>query len=175
MWDRFKKVHPFWWFAIFFVAVNVLWLGPMLLGGRTLTAGIEAPPFELARVEGGDTIDLADLEGSTVLLVFWATWCDSCVAEIPVLTRIHEKYENRSVRVVGMNLEPESRGAVRGFLKARAVPYPNVMVDPVTANAYKVKILPTIYLVNREGEVCRGFTGTVGEGRLTRALEDCMK
>ncbi len=164
-----------WWLAIFLIAINVLWLGPTFLGRGALEEGEQAPAFALPRVDDPEAVvSLGSLEGSTVLLVFWATWCDSCVAEIPVIARIERKYRDKGLAVVGMNLEPESRASVAAFLRARGVKYANVSVDDATSSLYRVNLLPALYLVDGKGRICRGFTGRVGPRRLESAVEKCI-
>lgn len=175
MLDKLKRIHPLWWFVAFFVFVNVLWIGPMYLGGGTLKKGTQAPPFTLAAIGSpGRSVSLEELRGTTTVLVFWATWCDSCVAEIPVIEKLaSQRPGGANIEILGMNLEPEDRPAVERFLSKHPVSYPNVSVDPATAASYKVKILPTIYVLDPQGQVCKSFTGRVGRTRLEKAILGC--
>ena len=175
MWDRLKRIHPIWWLAAFLVLINVLWIGPTFLGHGSLRQGDEAPGFALPRVDDtGEIVSLESLRGSVVLLVFWATWCDSCIAEIPVVGKVARAYGDRGLAVVGMNVAQGSGADVARFLKARGVAYPNVTVDGSTAAQYEVSLLPAIYVVDAGGKVCKAFTGRVGPRRLASAVEKCM-
>ncbi len=82
-----------------------------------LSAGQSAP--ELAfKTLGGETINLRDLQGKTVLLVFWATWCAPCVAEVPRLIEVSEKFRGRNDFVLlGISRDFEE-DSLRSFLKA---------------------------------------------------------
>ena len=131
MLEKLKKVRPFWWFVAFFVIVNALWIAPAFLGGGALKKGTEAPAFSLRPLpDAPEKLSLESLRGSTVLLVFWATWCDACLAEIPVVVDLSRRYADRGLVVVGMNVEPENRAGVERLLSSRPVPYRNVTVDP---------------------------------------------
>jgi cytochrome c biogenesis protein CcmG/thiol:disulfide interchange protein DsbE len=176
MLEKLKKVRPFWWFVALFVIVNAIWIAPTFLGGGTLKKGTPAPAFSLPLVAGSSgQLSLESLRGSTVLLVFWATWCDACLAEIPVVIDISRKYADDGLVVVGMNLEPGNRPAVGRFLESHSIPYRNVSVDGRTAAAYRVGVLPSITLVDREGNVCGGATGRASGFRLARAVERCLE
>jgi thiol-disulfide isomerase/thioredoxin len=176
MLEKLKKVRPFWWFVAFFVVVNALWIAPAFLGGSALKKGTPAPAFSLPLIEdSSEHLSLGSLQGSTVLLMFWATWCDACLAEMPVVAELSKRYADRGLVVVGMNLEPENRPAVGRFLSKSSIPYRNVSVDGRTAAAYRIGVLPAIYLVDREGGVCRGFTGRTSGFRLARAVERCLE
>ncbi len=172
--DRLKRIHPLWWLVVFFLLVNVLWLGPTLFASRTLSAGIEAPDFVLPDVGSGTgEVRLSSLRESTVVLVFWATWCDACLAEMQVIRSLYGSWVKEGVQVIGMNMEPENRAMVSRFLVKHPLPYRNVSVDGTTAAAYQVKILPTIYVIDARGKVCDGITGRVGSGRLKKAVVRC--
>jgi thiol-disulfide isomerase/thioredoxin len=175
MLEKLKKVRPFWWFVAFFIAMNILWIGPSFFGARTLRRGVEAPAFSLPEVrDASRRIALEQLRGRTVLMVFWATWCDACLSELPVIEEIAARYRDRGLVVVGMNVEPGNRAGVQRFLEGRSISYPNVIVDSPTSEAYRVSLLPAIYVVDREGLVCRGFAGRTGKFRLSRAVEKCI-
>lgn len=60
-----------------------------------------APAFSLPDLRGKRTKS-ADLEGSIVILDFWATWCVPCVGEIPAFNQLHEKYSRQRVKVIGL-------------------------------------------------------------------------
>lgn len=175
MWQRLKRVHPFWWFVAFFVLLNVLWLGPTLLGGPGLEKGTRAPAFDLPRVDPGatGTVSLEQLRPSPTVLVFWATWCDSCLAEMRVLRAIRGRWSERELDVLGMNVD-EDRSAARRFLASHPLPYPNVSAGAAAA-AYEVSRLPTVYVLSAGGTVCAGFKGRVGEAPLARAVERCSR
>src|SRR5262249_30706996 len=58
----------------------------------------------------------------TVLINFWATWCQPCQTEIPALNRLQKKYSFTSF--IGINLDSvENRGAIKGFLKKHPIDY----------------------------------------------------
>jgi thiol-disulfide isomerase/thioredoxin len=66
---------------------------------------------------------------STVLIHFWATWCQPCLVEIPVLNRLSEKYHS-GVQFVAVNMDDvENRGAIPGFLKKHPIEYSVVLRD----------------------------------------------
>lgn len=67
--------------------------------------------------------------GHTVLIHFWATWCQPCVAEIPVLNRLNERY-HPDVQFIAINMDDlENRGAIPGFLKNHPIDFSIVLRD----------------------------------------------
>lgn len=57
----------------------------------TAQADLSAIKFKDAK---GKTLSLADLEGKVIFLNFWATWCPPCLAEMPSVNKLYEKYKN---------------------------------------------------------------------------------
>src|SRR5262245_62874799 len=63
-----------------------------------------APTFTLPDLDGKQ-MKSAELKGQVVVLDFWATWCGSCLAELPAFNDLHEKYAGRGVKVVGIAVQ----------------------------------------------------------------------
>src|SRR4051794_24792216 len=90
------------------IALSVLFgfaILPRLLPDTALV-GKAAPDFALDVVgDGADKsrIHLEDLKGQTVLLDFWATWCQPCQVVAPMLDRISRKHQGKGLVVVGVN------------------------------------------------------------------------
>lgn len=142
-------------------------------------AGKDAPQFEL-RTVSGDVVRLSDLRGDVVVLDFWATWCGPCVAAMPAIQRVHEKYSNdrfssdHEVHILGMNTwESGDPGA---FLKQQKITYPTLLGADNVARDYMVSGIPTMVVIGRDGKVSGYHVGfdpnleTVLEKEIDRAL-----
>jgi thiol-disulfide isomerase/thioredoxin len=69
-----------------------------------------------------DEIRSLRTHNSAVCINFWATWCEPCRAEIPILNRLQKKYPK--IEFIGVNVDdPENRGAIPGFLKKYPMDY----------------------------------------------------
>src|SRR5687768_1592433 len=66
-------------------------------------AGKPAPELELPRLSGNGVGSLDDYRGQVVVLNFWASWCEPCREESPLLQRWHERFEGRGATVVGVD------------------------------------------------------------------------
>lgn len=69
-------------------------------------------------------------DGETLLVNLWATWCRPCAREMPELERLH-RTPGRHIRVVGLNVEPDSEAArINSFVERIGVTYPIARIDP---------------------------------------------
>lgn len=128
----------------------------------TVEIGKPAPDFTLG-VLGGDYLTLSDLRGQVVLLNFWATWCEACRDEMPAMQRIYEKYRDRGVTIVGVNLM-ETELAVKGFVDRLGVTFPIVYdLTGAVHDTYLVRPMPTSYFIDRTGVVRFMFIGPMTE------------
>jgi cytochrome c biogenesis protein CcmG/thiol:disulfide interchange protein DsbE len=116
--------------------------------------GGPAPAFSLDRLNGRGKMTLASLRGKTVVLNFWASWCDPCKREAPELEQLWRQYRGKGVVVIGVDSNDASSDA-RRFVAAHAITYP-VVRDPnglVAANRYDIAALPVTYVIDPEGRV----------------------
>jgi len=153
---------------------NAVWAARHMEVLRPVRLGEPAPAFELPRLDGG-VLSLASLRGRVVVLDFWATWCPPCLALMPTLHDLHREWEPRGVSFVGVNSDGGiSVDELKAFMRDHPAPYP-IVIDDGTANAlYKVRALPSLVVIGRDGAVRRTFLGLVGAASLAGALREAV-
>jgi peroxiredoxin len=119
-----------------------------------------APNFALANLTG-KKIALENFRGKAVLIDFWATWCKPCVKSMPALQKLHDKLSPHGFTVLGISIDEEGRKKVEAFIQKHQIAYP-ILLDAETNpawEAYKVKVIPAMFLVDQQGRIVRQWTG----------------
>jgi thiol-disulfide isomerase/thioredoxin len=103
----------------------------------------------------GDLIDLAKYRGRVVLIQYWATWCEPCKRDMPVLKQLAAKYP-RSFTVLGVSLDRSPKD-LAAYLAENRLPWPQIFeeggLDSDPANQLGILTLPTMILVDKQGKV----------------------
>lgn len=123
-----------------------------------------ATDFTLPDLEG-NIISLSQFKANVVLLEFWATWCEPCIAEIPTLNSWQEKYRDRGFKLLAITLESGSARDVEKQVAKRSIGYTVLMGNDAVSNRYNISGFPTRYLITRDGKIHRRFLGIKGDQR----------
>lgn len=120
-------------------------------------------------------LSLADLKGQPVILDFWATWCGPCQMQTPILDRVARRYQDKGLKVVGVNVHDDDPVAARKYAQKKNLSYPIVVDESGLAQRdYAVNNLPSLILVDREGRIVRVSRGLVDEATLDRMVRDIL-
>ena len=122
------------------------------LSASAVTVKDNAPDFTLKSLEGTN-LRLEEYRGQVVLINFWASWCGPCRQEMPLLDRIHQRYQDAGFAVLGVNVEGEA-SAARKITDKTKVTFP-VLIDAgqQVSEEYEVEAMPSTVLVDRDGVV----------------------
>lgn len=112
----------------------------------------DAPDFTLKSLEGGN-LRLEEYRGQVVLINFWASWCGPCRQEMPLLDRLHNRYEDTGFAVLGVNVEGEVAPA-QEIVDRTNVTFPILIDDgQKVSDMYNLQAMPTTVVVDRDGVV----------------------
>ena len=113
--------------------------------------GTKVPDFNVTDNEG-KTISLADLckDKKYILIDFWASWCNPCRKEIPNLKKLYAQYADKGFQIISISIDKKKADWEKA-LKEEQLAWPNFLDNGDVAAAYKVKMIPTMYLIDTNG------------------------
>ena len=130
---------------------------------ESLHIGDTPPQIVLSDLEGKRITVPGDLKGQVVLIRFWSATCPRCTKEmINALETLYQKYREKGLAVVSINVNPLNEVSEK-FRQADKVSFP-VLLDPdlVAAKRYGAKVLPTTFILGRDGVVKEKMLGETG-------------
>lgn len=144
---------------------------------RAPEVGALAPEYSSATL-AGDSIKLSEHQGEVVVLNVWATWCFPCREEIPALQRLHDRYSEEGLRIVGVSVDARGEeAAIRNFIDEFGVTF-DIWYDPAqrVISTFQVIGVPNTYLIDREGIIRWKHIGPVTDDdpQLLSALESAL-
>ncbi|TDM00332.1 MAG: hypothetical protein C4K58_03690 [Flavobacteriaceae bacterium] len=99
----------------------------------------------------GKQVDLNQFKGKVVFLNLWATWCGPCVAEMPTLQALSDKYKDKVVFLfVSVDHEPE---LVAPFIKENRYTMPVYLPLQALPDDIRPSSIPTTYVFNKKSEI----------------------
>ena len=121
-----------------------------------LKVGTEAPNITVNTIDG-KPFSLKDLRGKYVVLDFWASWCPDCRKDAPFVMELYKKFSAKGVAFVGVSFD-RTREAWRSGVEKLGIEYTQVgdlkqMRESAVAEAYHVKWIPTVYVIDPQGKV----------------------
>jgi thiol-disulfide isomerase/thioredoxin len=152
-----------WTVLVSVVIVVVACSGP---APSSLRVGEPAPWFEATAVDG-TTLRSDELAGAPRVLVFWATWCQPCLAEIPALEAIEARHPGR---VISVALDEGGKDNVSRFLETRPLPYTVLLGDVELFTRYDGLAIPHTVVLDKDLRVVAIHRGMVDGQTLEREL-----
>ena len=104
----------------------------------------------------GEEIDLSAMDDKVVLVDFWATWCQPCVAEMPHVVAAYEEYKGQGFEVIGISLD-ENREAVEAFVEQYNMDWPQYFDGKGWQNdiaqKFGISSIPATFLIGKDGKI----------------------
>ena len=139
--------------------------------GQPKPAVVAAPAFSLPLLgdESGQQVALSKYRGQPLIINFFASWCEPCKTETPLLAKFYRTQKGK-VALVGLD-ENDTLGNAMSFTHADGVSYP-VGFDPhfAVATAYGVNALPQTFFLNARHEIVDRVFGQVTLASLNKGI-----
>jgi len=140
-------------------------------GPRKARIGSVAPDFTLPGLDGRP-LTLSGLRGRVVVLSFFASWCNPCEQDMPILERAQREDGNR-IAVIGVNYQ-DFPNDTRAFMKRLGVTFPTLIEDSTdnpVAGRYDVHAMPDTVFIDAQGVVRDRLFGPTTEHDLQAAVD----
>ena len=115
--------------------------------------GYPARLFKIKLLNGEDFV-LANQRGKVVLIYFWATWCEPCIREMPLLNKLYHEFKDKGVEIVAISLDSDIK-RTEEFASQNKLEWKHSCSGKVwkddTVIRYGVNSLPSLWLVDKKG------------------------
>jgi cytochrome c biogenesis protein CcmG/thiol:disulfide interchange protein DsbE len=134
----------------------------------------------------GKDIPLDSFKGKVVLVNFWATWCEPCRSEIPLLIAYQQKYADKGFTMLGVAMDEDGKAAVDPFIQSTkfdvrgqqlAMNYPVVLGNDDIADKFGGLLgLPVTLVISRDGKIVKRYIGSIerNEADLDKQIKDLL-
>jgi thiol-disulfide isomerase/thioredoxin len=116
-------------------------------------SGERAADFEKPTVQGRP-VKLSAMRGKVVLVDFWASWCEPCKKELPLLGTLAQKLKAKGIEIVTVNIDDKKENA-EAFLRAHNLAALTVVhdADKSIVGKYEPPKMPSSFVVDKNGVV----------------------
>jgi peroxiredoxin len=156
-------------------SVLVLWLCTC---AHSPLADIDPSSLTLEDTRGA-RVPLSGYAGQVVLVNFFATWCFFCLGDVPRLEELQESRAKDGLQVIGIGLDREGTQVLEPFREYYHLTYPILVgADRFARDGLPfapVTILPTSYLIGRDGRVLEKWEGVISATLLEGVIDHALR
>ncbi len=166
-------------FLVLVAFLGLLAYGLRMRGHPGPQVGQPAPPFTLTLYGGGEA-SLEELRGKVVVVNFWASWCQPCRVEAPVLEGAWRRYRDQGVVFLGVDYVDTEPKALE-YLREFDITYPNGPdLGSKISHLYRIQGVPETFFIDRDGKIApirlgdlelAKFASPIDEGLLRDTIE----
>lgn len=129
-----------------------------------------APTPSLPTLDGPGKSSLAAYRGKVVVLNYWASWCDPCRQEAPLLERWQQRIKSQGGTVLGVDVL-DVAGDARAFVNKYKLTYP-ILRDGSGASqtAYGILAYPESFVIGRDGRIAAARRGVVDDAFMRKSV-----
>jgi len=139
--------------------------------------GRKMPSFTLPRPLAEDNpVSSESLQGKVVLVTFFASWCRSCLEEIPLLKKLQKKFGEENFVIIAMAVDRENELGLKNLIQKQKINYPVLLADEALKKDFGgIAVLPTMFLVNRDGLLLKKYSGHIERDSLVRDISRAVE
>jgi len=125
----------------------------------SIEVGFPAPDFTFPGLNG-KMVSLSDYKGKVVLVNIWATWCPSCVDEMPSMEKLYQKFKGENFEILAVSIDTLGLKAVIPFMKKYKLTFPG-LIDPAGTIriSYRTTGIPESFIIGKDGILIKKIIG----------------
>jgi thiol-disulfide isomerase/thioredoxin len=136
----------------------------------------EGPKMTAKPMGDTDIEKLIEAEKCPVVLVAMAAWCNPCREELPILQKLHSKYKDRGLRIIGISLDVSGPEAMQPLIDGYGLDFPIYWGGETMTAQYGISAIPLI-MIAKQGQIVERITGKQSEefleNKITAMLAEC--
>ena len=126
--------------------------------GEDFEKGKNIHAFEMVSIKSGEKVKFGDFKGRKILVDFWASWCEPCIAMFPEINKLKEKFEDgdKTLKILSISVDPMP-GKIKKIIAAKNAQF-DVLQAPESLAESGV-IMPYMVLADENGNVILTSSG----------------
>jgi thiol-disulfide isomerase/thioredoxin len=159
-------MKPFGWAFITALALvtGILPIMPAQADAKAVIKEISEPELDAI-------ISAAD---SSVVVAFVAAWCAPCIDELPTLNRLHKKYKDQGLRLIGLSIDVGSADALQPIVNRLKIEFPFYWYGEKAILKFNLKAVPLLLFI-KQGEIVERLPGRRPDAFLEQKFRDFIK
>ena len=131
--------------------------GIMLTGlhNANVTSPVQQVPADLnfkVKTLEGEYLNIASLEGKTIFMNFWATWCAPCVAEMPSIEALWEQNKQDGIAFLLVSTDDEI-DKIKAFIERKGYSFPVYQIASPLPATFDASAIPATFVVSPQGNL----------------------
>jgi peroxiredoxin len=126
-----------------------------------IAVGLPAPDFTFPGMDG-KMVSLSDFRGKVVLVNIWATWCRSCVDEMPSMEKLYQKLKGEDFEILAVSIDSLGAEVVAPFMKKYKLTFP-ALIDSAGSirMGYRTTGVPESFIIDKDGILVKKVIGSI--------------
>ena len=126
--------------------------------GEDFEKGKNIHAFEMTSIKSGEKVKFGDFKGKRILVDFWASWCEPCIAMFPELNKLKAEYEDgkQTLKILSVSVDPMP-GKIKKIIADKNAQF-DVLQAPESLAESGV-IMPYMVLADENGKVIETISG----------------
>ena len=126
-----------------------------------IAVGLPAPDFTFPGING-KTVSLSDYRGKVVLVNIWATWCPTCVDEMPSMEKLYQNLKGEDFEILAISIDSLGAESVAPFMKKYKLTFPALIDSEGTVSiVYRTAGVPESFIIDKDGRLVKKIIGAL--------------